>query len=103
MIRLRRRRFDELVRRQLDFFEHEYASLIADCEAALRAHQDAPAEEAERRYGDFVDIADTGRDMLEEIRDAYAQTLDDSTAGAYRLTFNERARKRFPRFGFELD
>ena len=34
-------------------------------------------DEAEERYGDFVDLVDTGRDELEEIRDTYAQTLDE--------------------------
>jgi hypothetical protein len=103
VIHLRRRPFAELVERQLDLFEREHAGLLRDCEAALRAYRAAPADEAESRYGDVVDLADTGRDALEEIRDSYARTLDEATADEYRVVFNDRARKRFPRFGFELD
>ncbi len=103
MIRRRRRRFGELVDRQLALFAEDHAGLVRDTEAALGAYNSSPSDEAEERYGDFVDLVDTGRDELEEIRDTYAQTLDEDAADEYRLVFNDRARKRFPRFGFELD
>ncbi len=102
-MRLRQRQFAELVERQLLLFEEQYADLIRDCEAALRAYNEAPADESEERYGDFVDLVDTGRDTLEDLRDTYAQTLDAPTDEVYRLVFNELTRKRYPRFGFELD
>lgn len=104
MIRRRRRpRFAELVDRQLDFFDEDHAGLVHDTEAALAAYTSSPRDEAEERYGDFVDLVDAGRDALEEIRDTYARTLDEDADEEYRMTFNEHARKRFPRFGFELD
>ena len=97
------RRFADLVERQLDLFAKDHRGLDEDAEAALRAYDAAPREEAEERYGDFVDLADTGRDLLVELREAYAESLDDETAEEYREAFDRRARKRFPRFGLELD
>lgn len=104
MIRFRRkRRFVDLVLRQLALFEEEHAGLIRDCEAALRAYDTAPRKEAEERYGDFVDLVDTGRCLLEEIRDTYAGTLARPVAEEYRATFDDLARKQLPRFALELD
>jgi hypothetical protein len=99
----RRGRFVDLVERQLDLFVSERAGLIRDTEAALRAYDSAERDEAEERYGDYVDLVDTGQEELVEIRDAYARTLDEDTAEEYRDAFNRLARKRLPRFGLELD
>jgi len=103
-MRLRRKLpFADVVERQLDLFATEHAGLMRDCEAALRAYDAAPAGEAEERYGAYCDLVDTGRELLEEIRDAYALALDEEAATEYRSVFNERARKRYPRFALELD
>ena len=99
----RRGRFADLIDRQLALFEREWAGLVADAEAALAAYDGAPRDEAEERYGDYLDLVETGQDELEEIRDAYASTLDDDTAEEYRDAFNAAVRKRLPRFGLELD
>lgn len=102
-MRLRRKPFTDVVERQLALFGHESAGLVTDCDAALEAYNSAERDEAEALYGDYLGLLDTGRDELEEIRDTYALTLDEETAEAYRTTFNELARKRYPRFGFELE
>jgi hypothetical protein len=96
-------RFVDLVERQLDLFAADNAGLIADVEAALRAYDDAPRDEAEERYGDFLDLVETGTDELVELRDNYAATLDDEVAEDYRSVFNDLVRRRLPRFGLELD
>jgi hypothetical protein len=96
-------RFVELVERQLDLFEEEQAGLIADVEAALTAYDRAPRDEAEERYGDFLDLVETGTDELVEIRENYAATLDTEAALEYEAVFNDLARRRLPRFGLELD
>jgi hypothetical protein len=96
-----RRRFTDLVERQLDLFAEEHGGLVGDTEAALQAYDRADRDEAEERYGDFVDLADTGRDLLVEIRETYASTLDDDLADEYREVFDRRVRKRFPRFGVD--
>jgi hypothetical protein len=96
-------RFVDLIERQLDLFTGEHAGLIADVEAALSAYDRAPRGEAEERYGDYLDLVETGTDELVELRDNYAATLDDEVADEYRSVFNELVRKRMPRFGLELD
>ena len=96
-------RFVDLVERQLDLFAAEHAGLMSDVEAALRAYDAAPREEAEERYGDFLDLVETGTDELVELRDNYASTLDEDAAEEYRAVFNDVVRRRLPRFGLELD
>jgi predicted translin family RNA/ssDNA-binding protein len=98
-----RGRFVDLVERQLDLFAQEYAGLIRDCEAALSAYDRAPRDEAEERYGDYVDLVDSGRESLLEFRDDYARTLDEDAAEEYEEVFNSLVRKRLPRFGLELE
>lgn len=98
-----RGRFVELVERQLELFETEHAGLIRDCEAALDAYDAALRDEAEERYGDYVDLVDAAADALVEYRDGYARTLAGEAAEEYEAAFNRLARKRLPRFGLELD
>ena len=103
-MRLRRRHpFVDLVERQLRLFEDEYAGLLADCGRALRSYNEADGDEAEERYGEFVDLVDTARDELERLRDAYALTLDEPAASEYHELFGQLARKRFPAIAVELD
>jgi hypothetical protein len=99
----RRGRFADLIARQLNLFERERAGLIADADAALAAYNRAERGEAEERYGDYLDLVETGREELEEIRDAYAATLEEATAEEYRALFNAAVRKRLPRFALELE
>jgi hypothetical protein len=96
-------RFVDLVERQLELFEAEYAGLIRDCQAALDAYNAAPREDAEERYGDYVDLVDAAQDALVGYRDVYARTLDDEAVEEYEEVFNRLVRKRLPRFGLELD
>jgi hypothetical protein len=97
------RRFVDLVERQLDLFASDEAELLAEVEEALRAYDAAGRDEAEERYGEFVDLADAGRDVLIELREAYAESLDSETAEEYREAFDQRVRKRFPRLAPELE
>jgi hypothetical protein len=98
-----RGRFVDLVERQLELFEEEHAGLLADVEAALGAYDGAPRDEAEERYGDFLDLVETGTEELIELRERYAASLDVETALEYETVFNDVARRRLPRFGLELD
>jgi hypothetical protein len=100
---LRRGRFVDLVERQVALFERERAGLIRDAESALRAYDKAERDEAETRYGDYLDLVDTGRDELVELRESYATTLDANAVEEYREVFNRLVRKRLPRFGLELE
>ena len=99
-----RRRFADLIARQLDLFEEDNAALIVDCAAAERAYDDAPREEAEERYGDYLDLVETGTEILAGMRDHYTrESLDEDASAEYERAFNRAAAKRFPRFALELE
>ena len=100
---MRRRRFADVVSRQLDLFEHDEADLIRRCAEAERAYDRADREEAEERYGDYVDLVESGTEALAELRWAFAGTLDEDAAEEYEEAFNRAVKKRLPRFGNEID
>jgi hypothetical protein len=98
-----RGRFVDLIERQLELFAAENEGLIRDTEAALEAYNRAPRDEAEERYGDYLDLVETGTDELVDLRDNYASTLDEDSSEEYQELFNRTVRKRLPRFGLQLD
>ena len=98
-----RGRFVDLVERQIALFTAENEGLIRDTEAALAAYNRAARDEAEERYGDYLDLVETGIDALVELRDNFAATLDEDSYEEYHEVFNRTVRKRLPRFGLELD
>jgi hypothetical protein len=98
-----RRRFADVIRRQLDLFEREHRGLIEDCRAAEAAYNRSDRDEAEERYGDYVDLVETGTEILADIRDNYARTLDDDAAEEYEFAFNRAVLKRLPRFALEIE
>ena len=102
-MRLRRPRFTELIDRQLDLFEREHRGLIEDCVAAERAYDRAGRGEAEERYGDYVDLVETGTEVLADLRDNFASTLDEDAAEEYEEAFNRAVLKRFRRFALEIE
>jgi len=102
-VRLRRPRFTELIDRQLDLFEREHRGLIEDCVAAERAYDRAGRGEAEERYGDYVDLVETGTEVLADLRDNFASTLDEDAAEEYEDAFNRAVLKRFRRFALEIE
>ena len=102
-MKLRRARFSELIDRQLDLFEREQRGLINDCVAAERAYNHADRDEAEERYGDYVDLAESATEILADIRDHFASTLDEETAEEYEAAFNRAVVRRLPRFGLEIE
>ena len=97
-----RGRFADLVERQIALFTAENEGLIRDTEAALAAYNRASRDEAEERYGDYLDLVETGTDGLVELRDNFAATLDEDAYEEYHEVFNRTVRKRLPRFGLEL-
>ncbi len=98
-----RRRFREAIERQLDLFEREHAALIQEVEAAEDAYDRAGRDEAEERYGDYLDLVETATEELAELRDNYAASLDDDTAREYEDSFNRAVLRRFPRFALEIE
>ena len=102
-MRLGRGRFGDVIKRQLDLFEREQRGLIDDCIAAERAYNRAERDEAEERYGDYVDLVETGTEVLADLRDNFATTHDDETAEEYTAAFNQAVLKRFRRFALEIE
>ena len=102
-MRLRRARFADLIERQLDLFERENRGLIDDCIAAERSYTRADRDEAEERYGDYVDLVETGTEVLADLRDNFATTLDDDDADEYAAAFNRAVLRRFRRFALEIE
>ena len=101
-MRSRSGRFTDLVDRQLDLFEQDEAELIRHTEAALASYNRAPRDEAEERYGDYVDRVDLAAEALAELRNTYARTLEEDEAEEYEAVFEKAAAKRFPRLGSAL-
>jgi hypothetical protein len=102
-MRLKRPRFADLISRQLDLFEREHRGLIDDCLAAERSYNHAERDEAEERYGDYVDLVETGTELLADLRDNFAGTLDEEAAEEYTAAFNRAVLKRFRRFALEIE
>jgi hypothetical protein len=102
-VRLRRARFADLIERQLDLFEREQRGLIEDCIAAERSYNRAERDEAEERYGDYVDLVETGTEVLADLRDNFGSTLDDDAAEEYEQAFNRTVLRRFRRFALEIE
>jgi hypothetical protein len=99
----RRRRFADLISRQLELFEQEHADLISDCIEAEEAYNRADRDEAEELYGDYVDRVEAGTELLAALRDTFKRTLDEETAEEYEAEFNRAVVKRLPRFGLEIE
>lgn len=99
----KRRRFADVIARQLDLFVRDHLELLEECDRAERAYDRAERAEAEERYGDYQELVETGTEILADLRDHFAATLDESSAEEYEATFNRAVSKRLPRFGLEIE
>jgi hypothetical protein len=98
---LRRARFGDLIARQLDLFERDHRDAIEEAEERLRRYNTAERDEAEELYGDYVDAVETGTELLADLRDNYAQTLEDPDP--YLRDFNRAVAKRLPEYALEIE
>jgi isocitrate dehydrogenase kinase/phosphatase len=99
----RKRRFGDLIARQLELFERDHADVIAEAQTRLDAYNRADRDEAEELYGDYIDAVETGTEILADMRWEYIRTLDDDAAEEYEAEFNRAVMKRLPAFGLEID
>ena len=90
----RRKRFGDLVRRQLDLFEADEAELLEEATEADTVWTKAAADETEELYGDYQLVVDAVGERLYEVREAYAATLEEDAAAEYRRSFDRAALKR---------
>jgi hypothetical protein len=91
----RRRRFREVIERQLAFFEEDDFDLLTDVDRALEKYQRADRDEAEELYGDYQLTIEAATDRLAELRDTYARTLDGDDAEQFVREFNEAVVERW--------
>jgi hypothetical protein len=100
----RRSRFADVVARQLDVFAlDEKDGLLAEVREAKAVYDRADRDEAEERYGDYVDVVEAATEALADMRWQYASTLDEENAADYETAFNRAVRKRWPPLGLEID
>jgi hypothetical protein len=100
---LRKRRFADVISRQLDLFVRENLDLLDACDAAERKYDRSERDMAEERFGDYQDLVETGTELLADLRDNFASTLDEASADDYEDEFNRAVTKRLPRFGLEIE
>jgi hypothetical protein len=98
-----RRRFSDIVGRQLDLFEEEYADVIAEADEAEAAYDRSDRTDSEELFGDYMDVVESGAEVLADLRDNYASTLEGEVAEEYRESFNRGVLKRFPKFALEIE
>jgi hypothetical protein len=98
-----RRRFSDLIARQLDLFVEGEVELIAACQEALDRYNAAGRDEAEELYGDYLDLFEAGTGILADMRDAYAASLEDQDAEEYEAAFNRAVAKRLSPFALEIE
>jgi isocitrate dehydrogenase kinase/phosphatase len=97
----RRARFTRVIAAQLELFEHDHRDVIDAAQDRLAAYNRADREEAEELYGDYVDAVETGTEILADVRDHYARTVDDPDS--YCAEFNRGVAKRLPEFALEIE
>jgi hypothetical protein len=91
-----RRRFADLVSRQLDLFARENQHRLAALAAAFSAHRSGPDEDLSETYGDYQDEVDRAAAELLSLRDTYARSLDSADVPEYERAFARGVRRRFP-------
>jgi hypothetical protein len=97
----RRRRFAEVIDRQLELFVDDDA--WEEIRHRKELYDRADRDDAEELYGDYMDAVETATEALADMRDRFAQTLDEETAEQYDAEFNRAVKKRWPAVGLEID
>ena len=92
---LRRRRFEDLIARQLDLFAEGHGDLLREIDEHRTRWREAGREDAEEAFGDEQDRVDWAAEELAELYRQYAATLDDLTEVEYLTEFSRAVRRRF--------
>jgi isocitrate dehydrogenase kinase/phosphatase len=96
-----RSRFAKVVDAQIDLFRRDHRTVVEEVGARLELYNRSDRSEAEELYGDYADAVETGTEILAEMRDHYAATLDESDD--YVTAFNRAVAKRLPEFSLEIE
>jgi hypothetical protein len=92
----RRRRFGELVDRQLDLFARENADALGRIEQMRRRELEADADDATEAFGDYLDEVGWAAEELRALRDTYSGTLEPDAGRDYAQAYAKAVRRRFP-------
>jgi hypothetical protein len=98
-----RRRFGDVIKRQLEHFESDDADYLRRVNEAYKAYDRSDREDSEELYGDYMELVEAGSETLAEMRDRYAQTLDEDDADEYVREFNRAVLKRWRYFALEIE
>ena len=79
-------------------FAADDAALLAEADEAEATWIRSGRENAEEAYGDYQLVVDAIADRLLDLREAYAGTLADHNADAYRRAFAAGVKRRFGRY-----
>jgi hypothetical protein len=100
----RRKRFADVIARQLDVFAEDEANGLLDEVREKKALYDgAERTEAEEAYGDYVDVVEAATEALADMRYRFRSTLDEAAREEYEDAFNRAVKKRWPHFGLEIE
>jgi hypothetical protein len=102
-MRLRRSPYAKVIEAQLELFVRDNREVLVDVAERREAHMRADRSEAEELYGDYVDAVETGTEILADMRDHYASSLDDSASDAFIADFNRAVARKLPEFALELE
>lgn len=102
----RKRRFREVVGRQLAIFAEDHAELVDDARAALRRYgRTSNAQAAQEQYGEHDELAEQVEELLDDMYRNFAWSLDDGAVGPYRREFARQAKAQYgdllPRLTFD--
>ncbi|MCW2955882.1 MAG: hypothetical protein JWO69_751 [Thermoleophilia bacterium] len=102
----RRRRFREVVARQLAIFATDHGALVEEARAALGSyHREPDAQSALESYGEHDELAEQVEDLLDAMYRNFSSTLEGSAAADYRREFARSARAAYgdllPRLSFD--
>ena len=98
-----RRRFGDLIDRQLRVFAHDHAERLERIKATRGADRSSDVTAAEERYGDYADALDWAAEDRAAMRDAYAETLDADNAKRYAREFRKTVAKTMPEIAKALE
>ena len=91
-----RARFGDVIGRQLAMFEEDHRQLLLSVEQARVSYRHAEAGDAERRYGEYMDLAEEAEDELLALCDRYAETMAARDRLRYEREFWKAAERRMP-------
>jgi len=96
-----RSRYTKVIDAQLELFVRDHRDVIEEARRRLELYNSSDRTDAEELYGDYVDAVEAGTEILADMRDHFAATVDD--ADGYAAAFNRAVAKRVPEFSLEIE